>query len=129
MKRITRSSSTHLDLVREELQLDQVVQALESSVVHDGDVVAVHVELGDLGQVDEHVAVDLGDEVLAEGERVEGREVGEGVASQDPDGVPGQRDLGQRARVAETEGVHRLEGGVLHLREEGGETRSRKGGE
>lgn len=99
------------------------MEALEGSVVHDGDVVAVHVELGDLGQVDEHVAVDFGDVVLAEGEGVQGREVGEGVAGQGADGVPGQRDLGQRARVAEAEGVHHLEGGVLNLRE----TRSKIG--
>ena len=57
------------------------MEALEGTVMHDGDVVAVDVQLGQLGQVDEHVPVDLRYVVFTEGERVEGREVGKGIAS------------------------------------------------
>ena len=77
-----------MDLVGEKIQLYQAVQALEGSVMHDGDVVPVNVQLGQLGQVRKHVSVDLRDVVFTEGERVKGGQVREGVASQCGDGVP-----------------------------------------
>lgn len=40
------------------------MEALEGTIMHDGDVVAVDVELHQLGQVSEHVAVDLRDVVF-----------------------------------------------------------------
>lgn len=41
--------------------------------------------------------------------------MGEGVAGEGGDGIPGERDLRQRGRVAEAVGLDVLEGGILNL--------------
>ena len=48
-------SHTHIDLVEAEVQLHQTVQALEDTVMHEGDVVLVDVQLG---QVCKYMSVD-----------------------------------------------------------------------
>lgn len=109
------SLNVYLDLVREKLQLGQAMEFNESPVLNDRDVVAVHREVGELGEVSEDSPVDVGEVVLPKIQGSQSWKVGEGVCLQSLDGVTGEGDLRKAGRVGEVEGHDPLDGSVLNL--------------